>query len=174
MGRIGALLKCETDDDSKTNELTVETRSEYNQLANLFSASGEDSPPLKDDRIILVKVDGTGKYAAVGVLSISQGAKPGERIIYARDADANIVSKISMLNDGSIALACDDNLSIKTKKDFSIESSKHEITASEAKITGGTFEMQGSVAPTGSGPLCAMNICPFCGGPQTGSKVSGT
>jgi hypothetical protein len=174
MGRVGALVKCETDNDSKTNELTVETRSEYNQLADLFSSSGDDSPPLEDDRIILVKVDGTGKFAAVGVLSISQGAKPGERIIYARDADANLVSKISMLDDGSVALEADDNISVKTKKDFSIKSNKHEITASEAKITGGTLEVAGTAAPTGSGPFCGIAVCPFTGAPHVGSKVSGT
>jgi hypothetical protein len=174
MGRVGVLEKTETDDDTKTNELTVETRSEYNQLADLFSSSGDDSPPLKDDRIILVKVDGTGKYAAVGVLSISQGAKPGERIIYARDADANIVSRISMLNDGSVALESDEKIAIKTKKDFSIESQKHEIKASEAKITGGTLEVAGSTSPTGSGPFCGIAVCPFTGAPHVGSKVSGT
>jgi hypothetical protein len=88
-------------------QMTTEVWKDFNQEARLYNSSGEDSVPCKDDQLILVKIDGTGKYIAVGVLTVTQGAKPGEKILYARDADAKIVSKISMLNDGSINLNTD-------------------------------------------------------------------
>ena len=64
MGRIGRHLKCEI---KKYIEQTIETRLKYNQTAFTFTPSGDDSPPLPEDRIILVSIDGSGKFAAVGV-----------------------------------------------------------------------------------------------------------
>jgi hypothetical protein len=78
-----------------------------NRSALLYNSAGEDSTPLDGERLVLVKVDGSGKYAAVAVLTQSQGAKPGEKIFFARDADAAIVSKIKMLNDGSVSIDTD-------------------------------------------------------------------
>ena len=101
-------------------QMTTEVWKDFNQEARLYDSSGEDSPPCKDDQLILVKIDGTGKYIAVGVLTVSQGAKPGEKIIYARDADAKIVSKISMLNDGSVTVEADDNITQNTKNNFTV------------------------------------------------------
>jgi hypothetical protein len=47
------------------------------------------------------------------------------------------------------------------------------ITAVKAKITGGMLEVNGMAAPTGSGPFCAIPVCPF-GIPHTGNQVTGT
>jgi hypothetical protein len=91
----------------KFTKLLFEARKGDNRSALLYNSAGEDSTPLDGERLILVKVDGTGKYAAVAVLTQSQGAKPGEKIFFARDADAAIVSKIKMLNDGSVSIDTD-------------------------------------------------------------------
>ena len=96
-GRIGKVLKHEID---KAVELISETRKGYNQKTVLFNSSGEDSPPVKDDKIILLRIDGAGKCVGVGVFNESQGANPGEKIFFARDQEGNIVSKIKMLNNG--------------------------------------------------------------------------
>jgi hypothetical protein len=88
-------------------QIVFEARKDDNRAALLYNSAGEDSVPLDDERIILVKVDGTGKYIAAGVLTPSQGAKPGEKIFFARDPDAAVVSKISMLNDGSVTVDTD-------------------------------------------------------------------
>jgi hypothetical protein len=88
-------------------KLLFEARKGDNRSALLYNSPGEDSVPLDEERLILVKVDGSGKYAAVAVLTQSQGAKPGEKIFFSRDADAAIVSKIKMLNDGSVAVDTD-------------------------------------------------------------------
>jgi hypothetical protein len=99
-------------------QLVFEARKDDNRNALLYNSAGEDSVPLDDERIILVKVDGAGKYAAAGVLTPSQGAKPGEKIFFARSPDAEIVSKISMLNDGSINTEADGDITHNTKKNF--------------------------------------------------------
>jgi hypothetical protein len=47
------------------------------------------------------------------------------------------------------------------------------FTAIMAQITGGALEVNGTAAPTGSGPFCAIPACPF-GMPHVGNLVSGT
>jgi hypothetical protein len=42
------------------------------------------------------------------------------------------------------------------------------------KITGGTLQVNGVVAPTGTGPFCALPFCTITGAPQSGNIVTGT
>jgi hypothetical protein len=102
----------------KLVQLVFEARKDDNRNALLYNSAGEDSVPLNDERLILVKVDGAGKYAAIAVLAQSQGAKPGEKIFFARDPDAKIVSKVSMLNGGSVTIEADGDIINTTKKNF--------------------------------------------------------
>jgi hypothetical protein len=88
-------------------QLIFEAWKDDNRNALLYNSAGDDSVPVNDERIILVKVDGNGKYIAAGVLIPSQGARPGEKILFAREPDGDIVSKISMLNDGSVTIDTD-------------------------------------------------------------------
>jgi len=119
-------------------QLVCEARKDDNRNALLYNSAGEDSVPLDDERLVLVKVDGTGKYVAVAVLTQSQGAKPGEKIFFARDPDGAIVSKISMLNEGTVSIEADDDISQVTKKNHITEADEgikqtakkdHEIEA---------------------------------------------
>ena len=110
-------------------KLVFEARKDDNRNALLYNSAGEDSVPLNDERLILVKVDGTGKYIAVAVLTQSQGAKPGEKIFFARDPDGAVVSKISMLNDGSVSIDTDSETTGDAKGDYTRKiKGKTEIT----------------------------------------------
>jgi hypothetical protein len=178
-------------------QIISEARKDDNRAGLLYNSAGEDSVPLDDERIILVKVDGAGKYAAVGVLTPSQGAKPGEKIFFARSMDAEIVSKISMLNDGSITTEADGDITSSTKKNFNLSAKENfDIKAGEnttveaaakavlkgadveingkAKAAGGSFECAGTVAPTGAGALCGCKYCYVTAAPVAGSKAEGT
>ena len=75
MGRIAKLIKTAID---KYIEQTVEAYFGANITALTYAPSGDDSPPLENDRIALIKIDGSGAFAAIGVLSESQGANPGD------------------------------------------------------------------------------------------------
>jgi hypothetical protein len=177
-------------------EITSEVWKGFNRNGRLYTTAGDDSVPCKDDQILLVKIDGTGKYIALGVLDVSQGAKPGEKILYARDADAKIVAKISMLNDGSVSLEADGKVSQKTKDAYSLEAEKDVSVTGKANVTSeaaekntvkgknvevdgntkiqnGTLEYSGTAAPTGTGCWCAMPFCVVTGAPHTGNKGSG-
>lgn len=102
MGRVARVLQ--------TEDLleTVEIYAGENVTAKTYGASGEDAPPLENDRVLLVPIEGTGNYSVAGVLGKSQGAKPGERILYSRDEDGNVRAVIHMMNDGSVSVVCID------------------------------------------------------------------
>lgn len=102
MGRVARVLQ--------TEELlqTVEIYSGENVTAKTYGASGEDAPPLENDRVLLVPIEGTGNHAVAGVLGKSQGAKPGELILYSRDKDGNVRAVVHLMNDGSVSVVCRD------------------------------------------------------------------
>lgn len=102
MGRIARVLQVEDLLE------TVEIYSGANVTAKAYGASGDDAPPLENDRVLLVPIEGTGNYAVAGVLGKSQGAKPGERILYSRDKDGNVRAVVHLMNDGSVSVVCID------------------------------------------------------------------
>jgi hypothetical protein len=177
-GRIGKVLYHNIE---KIVELVTETYKGFNQNGILYNSSGEDSPPVKGDRVFLVKTDGTGKYIIVGVLMQSQGAKPGEKIFFARDEDGKIKSKLSMLGDGSTEWVTDDVFNFETKKRINLTANeKATIKGADVELngkvksTGGSFECAGSVIPTGQGALCGCKFCYVTGAAVAGSKSEGT
>jgi hypothetical protein len=109
--------------------IIFEARKDDNRAGLLYNSPGEDSVPLDDERIILMKVDGAGKYAAVGVLTPSQGARPGEKIFFAREPDGTIVCKLSMLHGGHTELTQDGDATIE------IKGKKEENVTGKAKYT---------------------------------------
>lgn len=102
MGRVARVLQ--------TEDLleTVEIYSGANVTAKAYGAGGDDAPPLENDRVLLVPIEGTGNHAVAGVLGKSQGAKPGERILYSRDKDGNVRAVVHLMNDGSVSVVCQD------------------------------------------------------------------
>ena len=103
MGIIGAIIGRVLDHEIKERiNAVLETRTGYNQKVPFFNPPGDASVPCKEDRILIIKIEGTtGNYAALGMLVESQGANPGEKIFYGRDADGKVTSKISMLKFGN-------------------------------------------------------------------------
>ena len=122
MGIIGKVLKAAS---NTFTALTVETRKGFSEEPFLYSAAGDDSVPCKDDRVLLVQAGGTGEQVAVGVLNKSQGAKSGERILFARDENGKIVATIKMLNSGNIEIETDGDCKIKTKGKTEINGSDY-------------------------------------------------
>lgn len=67
-------------------------------------------------------------------------------------------------------------IAIKDKNGNEIDMNAGGVTEKTkvASITGGALHVKGVVAPTGSGPFCAIPVCPFTGQPHTGEIVAGT
>lgn len=85
MARIGKFLKTKIEDFIFH---TIETRLGYNQIMKPYAPAGIESIPVKNDRVVAVKIDGTGKYAAVGVLVLPHDAQMGDLFLYSRNDDA--------------------------------------------------------------------------------------
>ena len=169
MGRIARLIKTEIE---KFIVQTVESYFGANVTAETFAPSGDDSPPLPDDRVVLVQTDGTGNFVAVGVLSVSQGAKPGERILYSRDSDGAVKAAISLLNDGKIEMVSPADFSL-TGENVTVEGKKSLTLKSQTtELTGGTVKCKGTATPDGTGCFCGVPYCLYSGAPQTGTNVS--
>jgi hypothetical protein len=145
---VGVVAKTIKQNIEKFIQLVSEPWKGYNRNALLYTAAGDDSVPLKDERLILIKVDGTGKYVAVGVLTPSQGAKPGEKILFARDADGNIMGKFSMLGDGSIITEAEKDRTEKIKGDITVNGEKSATMTIKGDIT---FEADGKMVQKAKG-----------------------
>ena len=188
MGLLASVVNSETGDYSETVQ-TVESHYGENKYCDQFAPSGEDCPPLKEDIVALIDIEGTGNMVSVGVMSKSQGAKPGEKLIYSRDKDGNVVAKIYLKNDGSVEfegngdaeLTISGGVTINVKSDCTVnvdgnatlESKGNVLIKGAVKVEGNTCEIGGTVAPTGSGAFCALPYCTFSGAPQSGKISSG-
>lgn len=142
MGVIARVIKTENGDDEEIIQ-TVEAHYGENKYCDQYAPSGDDAPPLEDDRVVLAGVEGTGNAVSVGVLVKSQGAKPGEKLIYSRDSDGILKAKIWLKNDGSIEIETSGELKITTDADLSIDAGSHNvnINAQKVDINNGSLEV---------------------------------
>ena len=115
--------------------ITGETRKDFNVNTLLYTPAGDDSIPLPDERLVLVKVDGTGKYVTVGVLTASQGAKPGEKILFARDNAGKVVSKLTFLGDGRVRLEAESDFVKSIKGDIDVNTEQKLKVTVKGDIT---------------------------------------
>jgi len=184
MGVIARVIKYAAE---KFVTLTGETRKDFNINTLLYTPAGDDSMPLPDERLVLVKVDGTGKYVTVGVLTPSQGAKPGEKILFARDKDSKVVSKLSFLGDGTVRLEAESDIDVSTERklkmtvkgditfegkgDFTSETTgKFSAKGAQVEITGDTEIILQTI---GSAMWCpnGRTNCSLTGAPHGGPAM---
>jgi hypothetical protein len=94
-----------------------------NVTAQNFSAPGDDSHPLPGDYVALVNTPRAGVSAAVGYADPKdlQLAQRGEKRLYSRDADGNVIATIWIKNDGTIVLENDEvTAQAKPSGEFSV------------------------------------------------------
>lgn len=110
MGFIGAILnflRGASNSETEVPEITTDTGGGFNQTAQVFNPPGDDSPPLPgDDFAVLTETQKTGNVAACGFIDTKNvgSAKPGEKRLYSRDANGNIVASVYMDNAGNVRL----------------------------------------------------------------------
>ncbi len=87
----------------------------------------------------------------------------------------NIDGNTEINASGDIKINTSGDTEIKTTGNTNIESELNcTVKAMEVKITGGILSVNGNSAPTGTGPFCAIPICPISGLPHIGNQVAGT
>jgi hypothetical protein len=131
-----------------------------------------------------------------GLQIIHKDAFDGKLISQVLMTDDKVEAKYK---EKATVLMEEDHVNAKTEKckldmtgqDIALENGTDKITASNGnidveagtkctvkaaivEITGGNFKVGGSVAPTGSGALCAIPACLFTGAPHVGDTAGGT
>lgn len=107
--------------DSNLSDVKVDPGGGPYVTAEHFAPAGDDSHPLPTDYPLIIRVQKTGKYAAIGYIdpNNAQTAEPGGKRIYGRDPEGNQVSELWLKNDGDI-LADNDAAYIEIKADGTI------------------------------------------------------
>ena len=142
MGLLARILQSETGDDNEIIQ-TVEAHYGENKYCDQFSSCGDDAPPLPDDRVVLVDIEGTGNACSVAALVKSQGAEPGEKLIYSRDSDGNLVAKIHLKKDGSIEIQTSGEFTITADANLKIDAGNNtvEVKAKSINFNDGNLEV---------------------------------
>jgi len=110
MGRIANLLSFirTTRNGANVSDVKVDPGGGYNVTVEHYSAPGDDSHPLTTDYVHINSNERSGGENAIGYLDpLNAGvAQPGDKRIYARDADTGLtVVSWWLKNDGSAILA---------------------------------------------------------------------
>jgi phage gp45-like len=97
-----------------------------------------------------------------------------------KDMKITCFDTVVTIKDGEItinvpksAVKVDGDATIEVSGNASLKATKTTVNGN-VEVTGGKFTMKGTVPPTGSGPLCAIPVCPFSGAPHSGSQAEGT
>ena len=98
--------------------------------------------------------------------------KSGDIEISNMDSDSG---EISMDLKGKITITAhnDSNIEVSGNSDITVRGSA-TLDSPNVTIKGGILNVNGSVGPTGTGPFCAVPVCPLTGAPHIGNKVIGT
>lgn len=127
--------------------------------AEYYGPSGDDSPPLPEDFVLLVESEGAGRQNAAGIMDTrNEGtAEPGEVRRYARDPDGAIVATIWLKGDGTIAIS-NDGGTIEMAPSGDVTINGVVIDASGNISTPGDIEAVGDI--TADGEVTAGNAIP--------------
>ena len=122
--------------------------------------AGDDAHPLPTDTAALVELPRSRNFAAVGYHdpNNAQTAGPGERRVYARDADGNQVAEVFLHNDGQVRTSNDKGF-IDLAADGTIQADSGGATA---ELTpGGQAELRNSAGFIRLLPDGSVNINGF-------------
>lgn len=102
-----------------SRDVKVDRGGGSNLTAQHFSSPQDDAAPLPNDYVMLSDPRGAGRQGAIGYYSEGddkQKANPGEKRIYSRSEDGNVVSEIWLKNDGSISMSSTADIEINGVK----------------------------------------------------------
>ncbi len=115
-------------------QVTVDQGAGQNQDMNHFSDPGDDSQPLPTDLVAASDNMASNGLSAVGYIDEKNPgiAKLGEKRIYSRDSDANVMASFYLKDDGTIIMANENGVLTLN-------------AAGDLDFTGGTFTINGQV-----------------------------
>lgn len=141
-----------------------------------------DGEKIKDNHITSVTIDNEGN---ITVEAAKDNGKGNLNVYLKGNTDITIDgdsgNKINITNDSDIDISGNSSVSISGKSDIKVSgncnieaSGNCTIKSPNVKITGGRLTVNGTAAPTGTGPFCGLPACLFTGAIHVGNTVSGT
>ena len=85
----------------------------------------------------------------------------------------NVTAKTATVETENSVTVNSKEIIVEGKEEVTVKASKVVIDGTDTTITGGTFNMKGTVSP-GTGPLCALTKCLFTNADHCGSQVTET
>lgn len=164
MGRIGKLL------DYDGLGANINPGGGLNKTCEHYSSAGDDSVPLAGDYVSTTSTQRTGVDAVSGYKDANAGnlkAQAGEKRIYARDSDGNVIIEFWLKSNGDAVLS-NETISLELKIDGSIKCDNgvgsFELKASgDFVVNGVTIDVAGNIRATNaeitaSGTMTVPNI----------------
>jgi hypothetical protein len=120
-----------------------------------------------------------GDNAKITVFDTELIIKKGEVTLKPKKTTINVDGDFSLIASGKVSVQSTAAVEVQslasakvTAPAVTVESPSVTINSAATVITGGTLTNNGIAAPTGTGPFCAVPVCPF-GFPHTGNIASG-
>lgn len=106
MARIARVVAVDAEGDGGIEVIRVDFGGGDVKTARYFQPSGDDSKPLPGDFVLLERSDGAGAWAVTGFADPDHDAKSseGEKRLYSRDEDGNLMAEAWLRSDGTIIL----------------------------------------------------------------------
>lgn len=143
--------------DAKVSDVKTDPGGGAVQTNEHFQPPGVDAHPLPSDFVLLVSIQGAGRYSAAGYLDPlnEQTAQAGEHRTYARAEDGTQVAQIWLKNDGTI-LINNDAVTHTISPDGT---ARTENDAGYFELQpSGTVEANGATIPTNGDVITASGI----------------
>jgi hypothetical protein len=114
-----------------------------------------------------------GDSCAAKIFDTELVIKPGKVSVKTKKTSVEIDGDAEIKTSGKTTVEAAGDAAVKGAN-VNVEASESAtVKAKQARITGGTLQVDGTAAP-GSGPFCALPACPVTGAPHTGNIVEGT
>lgn len=121
---------------------------------------------------VTIKADQENVDVTVGETQFHM--EDGKVTVKTTDVTVNADGDVKVEASGNINAKASGDVKIEASGNADIKASSSKVEASQVQITGGQLTVNGTAAPSGSGPFCGIPVCPFSGAPHVGNMVSGT
>ena len=78
-------------------------------------------------------------------------------------------NEVNISSDGAIKISSSKDIEISSASNVKVEGNHIEVKGSNIKLDGELDTTAKTVSATGSGPFCAIKVCPYTGMPHVGS-----
>ena len=135
----------------------------------------EENPELHLNLFDEVTIDHVkGDSCTIKVYDTELVIRNGEVLIKPKETAIEVNGNATIKTTGNTEIEAAGDVSVKCVNVDVGATANATIKALQAKITGGTLQVDGTAAPNAQGAFCGIPACLFTGAPHIGNTISGT